>query len=333
MSAGVVALSIPLFKAAPDGYFHRPQGRDPVYSFKLGDVEAALPLSGIRKEFSIEQDSEVGRMLELIERALDFVSALRLGDALPSEVLTGEPSWEITPAHRLQAYQRLTLQLATWITGEEKVLTNAEELNQIAEDPNNKRKWNEAFDEAAIRLGYTENGREQVMSLVSSLAEEIAYIEALRDRFAEILPIELKLQRLRRLYARENSVREIADAVARLFGIARDRLSASFAEVDGQTGEIMSVLRKPEQQVSYIRKMRDTLFCSLAAWSDMIPRWNAVPMKRDESTVALLRETYRFLAPRYMPAVEWLRLTHSSAKRQNAKVGTSVIWSTASKAR
>ena len=326
MSDGAVVLSIPLFKAAPDGYFHKSDGRDVVYSLKLGDMDAALPLASIRKEFHVEEDSEDGRMLDLITRALSFVSALRLGDALPSEVLTGEPSWDITAAHRLRAYQRLTLQLATWITGEERVCTSADELNQIAEDPNNKRKWNEAFDVAAKQLGFEENGREQVMALVSSLAEEIAYIEALRDRFDEVLPIDPRLQRLRRLYAHENSVREIADAVVRLFGIAKQKLSTSFAEIDAQTGEILSVLRKPEQQVVYIRKARDELFCSLMVWDDMIRRWEKAPMKREESNVTLLRDSYRFLAPRYMPVNEWVRVSEAGAKRKNAKRNTSVVW-------
>jgi len=325
MSEGAVALSIPLFNAAPDGYFHKSAARDVVFAMKLGDADVALSIPGICKEYHIDEDSDDGRMLGLIIRALDFVSVLRIGDKLPTEVLTGEPSWEITPAHRLRAYQRLTLQLATWITGEERVFTNADELNQIAEDPNNKRKWNEAFDEAAKRLGFEENGREQVMALISSLAEEIAFIEALRDRFDDILPVEQRIQSLHRLYARENSVREIIEAVQRLLKTAKERYSNSFGEIDGQTGEILSVLKKPAQQARYIRKMRDDLYCSLVAWSEITSKWNKAPVKRAESNVVLLRETYRFLAPRFMPMVEWVQSSRR-AKASKAKAGTSVVW-------
>ena len=325
MPDSAVVLSIPLFKAVPDGYFHKSSAQDVVYALRLGDVDVSLPVSGIRKEFQIEDGSADGQMLDQIVRALDFVASLRVGDPLPLEVLTGEPSWEITAAHRLRAYQRLTLQLATWITGEERVCTSAEELNQIAEDPNNKRKWNEAFDEAAKRLGFEENGRDQVMALVSSLAEELAYIEALRDRYELIQPMDQGVQRLRRLYARENSVREIADAVARLVGIAKERLTTSFDEIDAQTGEILSVLKKPAQQVRYIRKMRDTLYCSLIAWTDILERWHKAAPKRDESNVTLLRDTYRFLAPRYMPVVEWM-LVNQRRKAKKGKTDTLVVW-------
>lgn len=324
---GAIVLELSLFKAAAEGYFHKPNGGEPAYSVTLGNLTAALPLDGIRKEFQIAADSADGRMLSLIERALDFVTMLRLGDALPSEVLTGEPSWDITAEHRLRAHQRLTVQLVTWITGEERVVTSAAELNQIAEDPNNKRKWNQAFDEAARRLGFETDGRSRVMTLIASLAEEIAFIEALRDRYESLLPIERSVQAMRRLYARENSVRETADAVARLIGLAFSGLGTSFAEIDAQTGEILSALKKPDQLVSYVRAMRDDLHCRLFVWSSLAARWTEAPMRRDESNVTLLRDSYRFLAQRYMPVDEWVRIMDAGAGRKKKKKKTTeMVW-------
>ena len=64
----------------------------------LGEREAALPLRALQREFDIADESEDGRMLALIAASLDFVTSLRLGDALPAEVLSGEASWEPTPA-------------------------------------------------------------------------------------------------------------------------------------------------------------------------------------------------------------------------------------------
>ncbi len=58
----------------------------------------------------------------------------------------------------------------------------------------------------------------------------------------------------------------------------------------------------------------------------MIQRWDAVPMKREETVVTLLRETYRFLAPRYMPVMEWVRISHPGTKRKDLKANTSVVW-------
>ena len=66
----------------------------PVMVVKLGDREAAIPLRSLQREFAIADDSDDGRMLGLIAQSLDFISGLRIGDALPTEVLSGQASWE-----------------------------------------------------------------------------------------------------------------------------------------------------------------------------------------------------------------------------------------------
>ena len=324
MSDGRVTLDIPLFAVAPEGYFHRSPAGDTVFAMRLGEARVALSLTGIRKEYRIVPDSADGRMLGLIERALDFVTLLRPGDALPAELLTGEPSWNVGPRHRLRAYQRLMLQLATWITGEERVVTGAHELDQIAEDPATKRKWNEALDEAAGRLGFARGGRDQVMALVSSLAEEIAFIESLRERFDALALIDRRADRLARLFAHEAGTRETIGAVRRLLKSAGDRYRSRFADIDAQTGAILSALEKPARQVRYIRRMRDDLYCSLAAWQPLGARWEKAPMTRAPANVTLLRETYRFLAPRFMPMMEWVQVSGRAALRKDK--GTAVVW-------
>ena len=50
---------------------------------QLSSQEAVLPLKSVAREFRIEPNSADGQMLELIEQALDFVVALRIGDKLP----------------------------------------------------------------------------------------------------------------------------------------------------------------------------------------------------------------------------------------------------------
>jgi len=324
MTPTKVVLQHSFFSAMEGGEFRKSDVRQPVFVVKLGDVEAGLPIAGIQREFGIAEESQDGEVLKRVARALDFVTLLRIGDPFPSEVLTGAPSWAIEPAHKVRAYQRLTLQLTTWLTGEERVFTGADELKQIADDPTTKKKVNEAFDEAAKRLGFTHNGREEIMNLVASLAEELAFIEALRDRHEELIDSGRKVQQLRRLFSRENSVREVADAVARLMIIALKAFQTSFDEVDAQTGEILSVLKNPSQQIQYIRLSRDDLYCRLFAWKDLLVRWTSAAMTCDDSNRTLLRDTYRFLAPRFMPAVEWQLMSRLGNDKLKAK--SSVVW-------
>ena len=61
---------------------------------KLGERDAAIPLRSLQREFGIPDDSDDGRMLGLIAQSLDFVTGVQIGDALPTEVLTGQASWE-----------------------------------------------------------------------------------------------------------------------------------------------------------------------------------------------------------------------------------------------
>lgn len=102
------AFGDPLFRLAEtDG--------TPAMVVMLGDKEAAIQLRSLRREFGIPDDSEDGRMLDLIAQALDFVAGLRIGDALPAEVLTGEASWQPDETHLQIANARLQWQLVAWL--------------------------------------------------------------------------------------------------------------------------------------------------------------------------------------------------------------------------
>ena len=86
-------------------------------------------------------------MLGLIAAALDFVSVVRVGDALPLEVCTGEASWEPSAMHLTLASTRLRMQLVAWLnvgsTGDEPDM-NAESLLHVADDPAMRRQMQAA---------------------------------------------------------------------------------------------------------------------------------------------------------------------------------------------
>src|SRR3954471_8532274 len=113
----------------------------PVMVVKLGDREAAIPLRSLQREFAIADDSDDGRMLGLIAQSLDFIPLLRIGDALPTEVLSGVASWEPDQVHLEIAKGRLQWQLVAWLnsgTGAETPALDAEALLQVKDDPSRK---------------------------------------------------------------------------------------------------------------------------------------------------------------------------------------------------
>src|SRR5579859_5432327 len=283
--------------------------KEPTLVAKYAKNDVVLTLKGIMKEFDIDPTGADGLMLEQVGKGLKYVKGLRIGDPLPKEILTREASWSLSKRHQEIAYQRVSLQLVNWMSGGETMITDPDELLQLAEDPAIKKQISAAFGEAAEKLGYGRDEKEKVVKHVEELARELAYIEALRDRFRRIKIMDDKIQGLRRLYGREKSVLEIADQVARLGERAVKEFEQLFMEVDAQTGEILSVLRNLSTQIPYIRDKRDDLHIRLMAWDDILDRWQQTEVKASQQNLTLIRDTYKFLAPRFMVVKEWVLMT------------------------
>ena len=180
---------------------------------------------------------------------------------------------------------------------------------QIAEDPNTKKKINQAFDEVAEKLGMGKENREEVVNLVHQVADELSYIETLRVKYRKILMVDRKLQELRRIYAHEKGVLETVTQAIRLLDDAKKKFENTFDELDANTGEIMSVLRNFTSQRQYTRSQRDDLYKRLRAWQPLIEQWEELELERGPQAVNLVKQTYQFLAPRFMKVKEWLLMT------------------------
>jgi len=279
----------------------------PVACIRLGDETVSLPLAGIQREFSIDPDSHDGRLLGLLSKGLKYVKGLRIGDPVPKEVTSGEASWSPKEKHRQIAYHRLSMQVLGWLSGDEHVITNPDELMQVAGDPTFRKRVNDAFAEAAGALGLST--KEEVTQLIQGLSEELSYIEAMRDEFHAIQRMHRKTEVLRRIYANEHSMLEISNSLIRLVSLAVDDLVEQFETVDAQTGEIMSALKNLDTVRHYLREHRNDLRVRLMAWEDILVKWLDHTMKPGRETEDLISETYRFLAPRYMPVDEWVMMT------------------------
>ncbi|HVI51006.1 MAG TPA: hypothetical protein VM661_07340 [Candidatus Sulfotelmatobacter sp.] len=297
------------------------QTGEAVMNVRFAKNEISLPLKGIKKELQLAADSADAQMLDQCAEALQYVRGLRLGDPLPREMITREASWELSERHVKIAYQRVAVQLVNWMTGGDQVISDPDELLQLADDPNIKKSINKAFGEAAVKLGLGLDRKEEVIGFVQQLAQELAYIEALRERLRHIEEMDNKIQALRRLYGRERSVMEVADQVARLCERALQEFKDTFLEVDAQTGEILAVLRNLNSQVEYIRDKRDELHAKLMAWDETLTEWDKVQIKMGQDKPELFRRTYHFLAPRYMMVNEWVLMT----KPRPAGEGTSLL--------
>jgi hypothetical protein len=296
------------FKKVEDIYFRLdPTSKQALAIVRLGDEEVSLSFGGIQKEFNIPSDSHDGTVLALMAKGLKYVKGLRIGDPVPKEVLSGDPSWEPKAKHRQIAYNRLAVQILGWLSGDEHIITNPDELMQVAGDSTFRKQVNEAFGEAALNLGLP--SKEDVTHLIEGLSHELSYIEALRDEFIAIQRVYEKAKALRKVYAGERSQLTTVDSLLRLFNSAIEDFGARFETVDAQTGEIMSALKNLDTVKAYLREHRNELRTRLVVWDEILLKWFDQPMKAGRSTEDLMAETYRFLAPRYMPVDKWIMMT------------------------
>jgi hypothetical protein len=293
----------------------------PVMVVHLGEKEAAIPLVALKREFGIEDASDDGRMLDLVVQSLDFIAGLRIGDALPPEVLSGQASWEPDAVHLQIANARLQWQLVTWLnsgTGADAEHLDPESLLQVADDPARRQQVQDAFAKAAVALGLPD--RAAVIGLVEDLARELAYIEALRDRLLRRAKVMAgKLNRIAKVFRGDASHLETLTQVRRLAATALKQISRRFDELDAQTGEVMSALRNADSQRTFIRSNRDWLYRTQRAWQSLLAEWELAGIGFDEGILQLLNRTYQFLAVRFMPVTEWTAASHPKQKKDTTR--------------
>jgi hypothetical protein len=303
-----VALEHPVFKRLGEPTFRLSEADAvPVMAVKHGELDVALPLKSLQKEFDIADDTPDGRMLDLIAAALDFVALLQIGDELPAEVLTGDASWDPDPGHAEIAAARLKLRLVAWLTGGRDTdgLADPDALIAMVDDPGFRPKVQAAFARAVEVLGVTTT--DDVIALVGKLADELAYIEALRERLLRrALNMSAKLNLMVKTFRGQSAHGSTLAQVDRLATVGIKQMRLRFDDLDAQTADIMTALRDVQNQKAFIRSSRDWLYRSLLAWDAILEEWRNNDDRPQNETWALIERTYRFLAPRFMSVQEWI---------------------------
>ncbi len=320
-----VSFHHPFFLRIPGTHFRIREGDDePVMVTPLEQGNVDLRFPGIISELKLKDDSDDAYMLDIVTEALNYVQGIGVGDPVPSEMTTGQASWDINEEHRAKALARLSAQLVHWIAGNDEAHIDADQLDTIMHDEAMKARVNEAFGEAAERLGLGRDQREEVVSIVNGLAEEMAYIEALRAQYNRLSVLDTRLTELAKIYSSEMSMSDTIIAVQRLYNIAKDDFNKTFKELDTRANKIMEALQNVAQIVKFIRNRRDLLHKRLWAWHELIDRWEAQQPKHSAEAEKLIHDTYHFLAQRHLPQQEW-ELFFKALERNTGK-SSEKIW-------
>lgn len=276
--------------------------REPSLFVTLGEMTGAVPVRSICDEFGIDKDSSDANLLKIISSALKFVREIHPNDSIPTEILDGSASWKIEEKHRNVARGRVTMQLISWLSGTEEIITNSGELEAIAADPKTKEKIQNAFKEIAVKLGIT---KEDVIAKVDDVIRELSYIEALRDHYASIKRIGVNIDRLRTIYRRDRGMIEDLSRIYALIDPVISNFDRAFDEMDAQTCEVLTILKTYEPTIEYIRKTRDDLHQRFMIWDDMIEGWKDLSAEESAEVERQLKITYRFLAQNFMQGQAW----------------------------
>jgi hypothetical protein len=271
----------------------------------LGDLQVAIPLPSLCQEFSIKPDSNDGELLNVVERSLRFVREIRPNDSIPREVLDGTASWSVEERHRLIAKGRLSLQIASWVTGGEAVVVDQQSLEQLVEDPLTKERVEKGYGEIAEKIGIGRDRKSEVADRIDEFARELSYIEALRERFMLVHEIMGKLSQLVRAYGNDRTTTQEISRVRTLLMRPHDDFENLFARCDAMTGEILVVLKKFGAQVQFVRDVRDELHSNLMKWDEVIEIWKPLEIARGEKAEHAIKYTYRFAARNYPQGQDW----------------------------
>jgi hypothetical protein len=299
---------------APNAGFKLSTDGTPSFETRLGEFDVLVPLNMLAIEFEITEDSDDGQMLKRVIAGLPFIKRIRPGDSIPREILDGTASWSVEDYHRQLAQSRLAVQLASWMMGSETELGERGDLTQLADDPTTKMRVQEAATEMAVRLGLPRENKAAVFDRLELVARELAYIEALRDRFGLIRRIATSTEAVGKLYRRE---RGMVDDVARVQSLIRHPLrdlQSIFDQVDAQSGEILSLLRNVDAQIAFIRQSRDYLHVRMMLWDDTITAWTNSVIERSPEVEERIRALYRFLARHFTVHKTW-ELSNQSPRR------------------
>jgi hypothetical protein len=261
-------------------------------------------------------------MLSLIEQALDFVVALRLGDVLPSELNGGESSWKPTEQDRKVAVSRVWHDLVRCVfarSGQTVTISGAGSPGW--EDTPANRAWLlKAVDGAVTQLG--DPNAAEVTARVASISEELACIETMRRTLTRGMAGPREKLLLVPVTQLPVSRRDTMKQVQALMRRGLKEVTNRFDEVDARLDDILAMLRDTLAAIAWLRQQRDWLFRTRQAWEPVFADWANAPTHVDEFLWKAVERTYGFLAPRFMSFQEWM-VVDAKSKQQGMR-GT--VW-------
>jgi len=328
--AKTVAFQHSFFSTFPNTQFRMDSdNRVPVVAFEMAEQQAILPFDGVKREFQISEYTEDGVMLNAVAQALKFVSLLKVGDSIPAEVLGGNLDGTFQPQNLEAAKQRITAELVGWNLSAEVPRSDPALMRGFVAQYVDDETVRYSLLRLAAHFGFAADGASRLADTIDKIAHETAYIEALRERCSVVGGLGNKLVTYRRDFAGYPAVTWEVDPVIRLIRESMRTYRGKFEEVDNLLGEIVTLFGDFASVRGILLNAREDLLQRMIPWDAVTREWNELPLKDLDTfeVIPRLRELYRFLAARYVPADDWeLILSGRKLDKDNKSQGKTVTW-------
>lgn len=291
----------------PNVYFAMTADRKPAFHINYGDLCASIETRSLRRGFSIEPESADDRMLGMVERSLRFVRQIKPNDSIPREVLDGTASWAADDRHRVTAHGRLTIQLASWMTGSTTTHIQRDQIASLANSPAVVQRVHSVIRDIAQRIGLGPDEKHVIMDRIAAFAKEMSYVEAIRERLEVAREIEQKVARLLAIYKMDRVIGESLVRVAALMKAPLGAFDIMFSTADKNSADIVGICQNYEEKVAGLRRTRDDLFELYIFWEPILEAWQKVPIERSKAAEETIRKTFQFLARNYPLQTTWKR--------------------------
>jgi hypothetical protein len=214
-------------------------------------------------------------------------------------VLNGTASWTFAKRHKQIARDRMLVQLLSWGNGKPLSYAGGDDLQKIVSSDENKRALIGALKSAALAIGLKGNESEKIIDYIETLARELCYIEALRERCFEVRKIRKNLATLKKSYSEEIRTSSDILRIKTLIGMGLGELDKILNNVDVELSDILGALMSVDEVVLSVRKARDDLHCILMEWDSVIAKWKGLELARSKEIDLALSATYKLLAMRF----------------------------------
>ncbi|MBN9495368.1 MAG: hypothetical protein J0H39_01330 [Alphaproteobacteria bacterium] len=275
---------------------------EPVLALDLGNVKACLPFPALIKAFEIAPDSPDSRQLDAVAKGLRHVRRIAPGDSIPAELLDGSASWKVEAHHAAAARGKLFAGLLAAL-GKRPNAKTPRDYAVLAENASLLPELADGYKLLAGKMGLDAKLAGDAEAIVEALAEEFAYIEALRERVGSTRALVDTLRNLRDAYRRDRST---LDQIARIVQLLERPIAAyerRLHRLDLKIADTIDAVLNMTQRIALAREVRDRLHAETMRWDDLLALWNGGVSARGQR--ARIDETYRFAARHFPIASDW----------------------------